>query len=526
MPDLDLGIRVRSFGSPIRIRRSTYVSMVAGRRDVFVHNSSVHNALLAAKIRVLTAEVDGKLVPIEETRQPTGHSHILDGVLTTMQRDLPILTPVPLEQFPGLYKAEKKKIYERAVSSLSVCPLTSDDSKIRAFIKFEKMLAKETGKPKAPRMISPPSPRFLVRTGCYVKPAEHAIYEAIDHMFGFKVVTKGMNFGEIGRLFKSHWDALDDPVAFDVDVEKMDRSTSSEMLAWTHKLIHACYRGDDLDDIREMLKQQLSVRTTVKCDDGNIKYTVDGTLTSGQMNTSLVGVSMVSSIMYTLFKERLDVPYRFVDAGDDCTVILDKRNADRFLCEVRKIFGEVGFAITIGPPSVELEQIEFCQGHPVLVGSSYTMVRNAKDAAIKDATSLQPMDSLREMAVWMEAVAKCGIASHGGVPIASSLYRCYARNSTRMQREMKMTQRQLKRFKLAVDKRKKDVVSWNQSNAEPMCALDVEPSPYTRLSYEKAFGLNSVFQLRMEQYYDTLVINWSRPVSQAQTTYNPLWSTV
>lgn len=525
MPDIDLGLRVRLYGSPIRIRRSTYLTRVAGQRDVFVHNSSVHNAMIAASVRVLSAKVGGKYVRIEETRQPPGHSDVLRSAASGIIDHLSVLNPIPLESFPGLYRAGKRVNYQRAVDSLRTKPLTREDSHIQAFIKFEKMLAKPTGAAKAPRMISPPSPRFLVRTGCYIKPAEHAIYEAIDRLFGFKVVTKGLNYSEIGQLFALHWNALDDPVAFDVDVEKMDRSTSSEMLAWTHKLVEACYNGEHLEDISNLLKQQLTVKTRVRCDDGHIDYTVEGTLTSGQMNTSLVGVAMVSSTMFTLFNDVLHVPFRFVDAGDDCTVIINKRDEKAFLLSVRQHFRSVGFEITIGDPSEALENIEFCQTHPVWVDGEYTMVRNARDAAIKDATSLQPLSCEREMAVWMQAVSECGMATHGGVPIAASLYRCYGRNAKRMKQSLSMSMRQLKRFEWAVQKKMDDVRSYNQIGTTVMQRADTSIDPRTRLSYEIATGLNPVFQACMEEYYDKLLIEWSTPAPQATCTFNPLWST-
>lgn len=523
LPPLSLGIKVRRYGTPVRTRGMTYVSGVAGPRRVFCHNSSVHNAHLAAAIRVLTAKVNGKFVSVEKTRPPPGHSDLLVRAQTDLLRHLPKLVPIPREKFPGLYGGQKKLVYERAVESLRLTPLDRRDSEIRGFIKFEKMLENPV-KPKVPRMISPPSPRYLVATGQYIKPAEESVYVAINAMFGFKVVTKGMNYEQVGQLFKDHWDAMVDPVSLDIDVEKMDRSTSAEMLGWTHKPVIRCFDGHDAVEIQQLLAQQLDVRTTVRCDDGVLRYRVHGTLTSGQMNTSLVGVLMVCSTMYS-YLHGLGIKYRFVDAGDDCTIILERKDLDKFRQGVREFFRSVGFELTISDPNYTLEGIEFCQTHPVDVLGKYTMVRNARDAATKDATSQQQLRTKKEMAVWLKAVSLCGLATHGRVPIAQSLYQCYGRNADRMLSELHLSGRQRKRVGFAVARKVEDF--WDdrrhKSGTGESSHGSGEIVPLTRVSYMKAFGIVPPHQVAAEEYYDNLVINFDREVPWNRATFNPNW---
>jgi len=512
---------VRRYGSLLRPRGMTYLSMVSGPRQVYCHNASVHNAMLAASIRVLTAKVGNSYVPIAQTRRPTGHSAILEparvGILTNLVR----CTPIPADQFAGTYCGPKRKVYERAYRSLQLEPLVDSDSWIKGFIKFEKMLGKVSGSPKVPRMISPPSTRFLHRTGCYIKPAEHVIYEAIDKMFGFKVVTKGLNYAQIGQLFQSHWSEMADPVSFDVDVEKMDRSTSAEMLRWTHQFVTSCF--EDSSEIDFLLRQQLRVRTRVQCDDGHLTYAVDGTLTSGQMNTSLVGVTMISGCMYSLF-DKLGIRYRFVDAGDDCTVIVERQDAPKFLNSVREFFRKVGFELTIGPLNDRIEGIEFCQTHPVRVGNNYTMVRNAVDAAIKDATSLRVLRTKRELAVWMKAVSLCGLATHGQVPIAQALYSCYGRNADRMLNELAQSDRQKRRTAKAIEKLRAEGLSWNMTQMSELDRGYGTIHSATRVSYFEAFDITPPLQIAMEEYYDQLVIQHGPHAPWSQVAFNHLWS--
>jgi len=504
------------------VRKMTYLTRVAGSKHVFCHNASLHNAKLAAAYRVLSAEVGGKIVPIHKTRPPPGHSKALDPAIKTLVKLVPTLAPIAMDEFPRLYCGQKRTIYENANKSLKLKPLTSKDSTIRAFIKYEKMLS-NPDKVKIPRMISPPSPRFLLATGCYVKAAEHSIYEAIDQMFGFKVVTKGLNYQQTGQLFSDHWNAVDNAVAYDVDVEKMDRSTSAEMLARTHELLYACFGSDEAAKLKKLLDKQLKIKTVVRCDDGTLRYKVDGTLTSGQMNTSLVGVSMVSCCMYTLF-QTLGVPYRFVDAGDDCTVIISKAHASLFRSEVEPWFKQFGFGLTVGKMSTRIEEIEFCQTHPVCVNGKYTMVRNAQDAAIKDATSAKHLNTKKEQAVWMKAISQCGMASHACVPVAQSLYTCYGRNADRMLTELKLSKSQMNRVEKAVKRVKENDLSYTLSVAmTKQTGVYGDVQVGARVSYYDAFGIPPHYQVLMEDYYNNLVIDHRPEVPFTNATFNPLW---
>lgn len=52
----------------------------------------------------------------------------------------PFAYPVSLDSFPGLYQARKRAIYQNAVDSLKVKPLSRIDSYLSTFLKAEKTL--------------------------------------------------------------------------------------------------------------------------------------------------------------------------------------------------------------------------------------------------------------------------------------------------------------------------------------------------------------------------------------------------
>lgn len=467
------------------------------------YQSSLENALTALSVRVLTAERNGKFVPVGQTRPPKGHTAVLDLWIDRVSSQASPTNPVPREEFPKLYEARKRKVYQAAVESLRLNPLRPRDSRIKAFLKYEKQLG---GPTKAPRVIMPPDPRFLVETGRYIHPVEHLIYRAIDRVFGFPVVTKGLNYEGVGNIFHSHWCAISDPVAFDIDVEKMDRSFSAELLALTHRLILCYFAGADLDEITDLLRRQLVNQGSVKVDDGVVTYKVDGTLTSGQMNTSLAGITAVCGILWT-FMESLGVDYRYVDAGDDCTVIISRKDIPRFLAGLRPAFRQHGFELTVSPERRRLEEIEFCQTHPIWFPGGYRMVRNAKDAARKDSTWLTPEPSKTAAAQWLYAVSESGLATHGGVPVLQELYQSYSRVSENWRKELNLTPRAARRFEQSARRRLEEgSMKWYGAGLHHKYT---EIHPLTRFSFYLAFGISPAAQYALEDHYRGLNFTWA-----------------
>lgn len=498
-------MEVRKNGRPVRIRRTVTMPGVGGRVGC-TFSASLHNAQASLEVRLLTAKVGVEFVPIEDVRPPEGHSAAILRYLQTVASHLTPTTPVPLVDFPELYVGRKRVVYRQAVESLLQYPLVREDAKIRAFLKYEKQLG---GPGKAPRLIMPPSNRYLVWTGTYIKPAEHAIYAVIDEVFGFRTVVKGLNYQQVGELFKRHWDSVHDPVAFDIDVEKMDRSTSAEMLRATHLPVLACYSGEHQKKLSRWLKWQLTNAGKVRVDDGVIGYSVKGTLTSGQMNTSLVGILMITGAMWS-FMRIVGGNYRFVDAGDDCTIILPRSSVSKFLSGIRPFFRALGFELTISEPRTCLEEVEFCQTHPVAVEGVYRMVRIPRDAVSKDAIWLSPTWTKRDAARWLYAVSESGLSTHGGVPMLQELYQTYASISDRWQTEMKLSDRQRRRLRETARLEDGSMKWWGQGLHYKYSSV----SESTRYSFYLAFGITPGEQLALEDYYRHLTFDWSTVPSQ------------
>lgn len=340
----------------------------------------------------------------------------------------------------------------------------------------------------------PPSSEYLAQTGVYIHPVEKVIYSKVNDVFGFTVVTKGMTYADVGKLFHDHWNSIEDPVAIDIDVEKMDRSVTSEILALSHKPILSHYPHDQ--EIKEWLSWQCVNQGRVKTAQGHLTYKVDGTLSSGQMNTSLAGITIVSGVVYTVMKA-LNIPYRFVDAGDDCTLIISRRHHDTALASMRTGFSSIGMTITTSPVRTRLEEIEFCQTHPIWFPSGWRMVRNPRSATRKDAMQLEPSPAEWKNCAWMKAVGLGGLSTHSGVPMLQEHYNRLYRSALRWEDKLAMSKRQRKRFDQCVDL-EDGSLKWFKGDMN-LRYTDIHWQ--TRVSFEAAFGIPPHEQEAVEEFY-------------------------
>lgn len=518
---MGLSLKATKLDRPVRNRQFTSLTGISPDESVGCFNNSLHNAVQTICCRVLCAERDGIWQRVEDTRPPPGAIPQYLGALTDqLLYLLPSTTPVPLDEFPLSYKGRKFKIYTRAVKSLHMKPIDVHDSVIKMFLKLEKDI--RSLKPaRIARAISSPDPRFLVETGRYVKVAEHLIYEGIDKLYGKRVVAKGLNFSQVGELFEDCWNDFDTPCSIDCDVEKMDRSTTVDMMKWTHLITGSVFTGYDRVFIETLLSWQIDTIAKGRVDDGFFSYFIEGTLNSGQTNTSLVGVLMVSMIMKAYINSK-SYRVRFVDAGDDCTIICARVNEADFRAGLQPFFLKFGFVLTLGSTNDVLEGIEFCQAHPVKVNGKYRMVRNNRTAAVKDAVCPKKIETPREFVAWAQAVSDTGIATHGGVPVAQDYYAMLSRSAQQTFQSMNLTYRQRSRYRSSIKRYAVEggMHYWGKGMS---CRYEDIISVETRVSYYLAFGTPPHVQRMLENSYRTKLVKYNYPIQSPGNNPMHLW---
>ncbi len=489
-------------GRPVRTRRMTAFSGVAPPKTLGCFQSSAVNMRMAILGRVLSKEVNGQRAPLLQTVPQPGHAQPLRRYFAEVRENVSTTAPVTLGEFPTRYGGRKRRTYERAADALRSRPLSKQDAEIKLFLKFEKDV--RTDKPgRIPRCILPPDNRYLVDCGRHVAPLEHEIYRAINKLWGAKVVSKGENYKGVAKMFRDAWERFENPMSIDVDVSKMDQSFTEEIMGQFLEFLASCSTNNEY--LHDILKWTLKTKVKGRADDCLFRYDITGTLASGMPFTSLAGVSVVTAIVW-LFKEKHGINLTIVDAGDDMTILFDRKDERRVVGRVAAWYQQFGLTLEVGPPNYHFEGIEFCQSHPCFIEGEWQMVRNTVTSAIKDSASIRPLRTPLEAAAWLEAVGRGGIASQGGAPIATARYNMMLRSSEAIKHGLLRTKRQQTRYRQMVAR------SFERGGSYEWYAHGMKNQGHitdaARVSFERAFSIPPNVQRAIEDAYDKITLTF------------------
>jgi len=383
--------------------------------NYLVHNSSLNNLVRGVLTRVLM--VKGK--PTPKPREGI-YSERLSYFRNIVVNRTSSTTPITQQEFVDLYRGRKRTIYQNAADSLILHSLCQRDATVKAFVKAEFINSDDKPDPD-PRVISPRDPRFNVELGKYLRPLEHKIYGAIAKIFGEPTVLKGFNSEQTGEIFLNKWNKYRTPVAIGLDASRFDQHVSVEALEWEHSVYNRVFNSKEL---RWLLKMQLHNKVVGYCRDGKVKYQTDGCRMSGDMNTALGNCLIMCALVHCYLQTR-GIRGSLANNGDDCTVIIEKKDLSKFQGGLNDWFLEMGFSMKVEKPVYDLEGIEFCQTHPVNVNGQWLMVRNFPKGMSKDCLSLKDLSSTRICRAWLNAVGTGGLSLTGGVPIYQDFYSSY-----------------------------------------------------------------------------------------------------
>lgn len=418
---------------------------------------------------------------------------------TRLKRVVHRVPRISREQFLSETPSNKYRIYERAIAELQVEPLNSRDSHIKAFPKYEKLI-KVNGKKLVPRCISPRSPRFNVEIGRFFRPLEKRIYSGIARVFRGKTVSKGDNAVFMAEAMYKKFYKLRHPVAISLDASRFDQHVSPEALRWSHT-VYVSLSSTDQREFRRLLAQTLRNKCTFSAADGFIKWVSVGGRMSGDMDTSLGNCLIMCALVWTYMTER-QIPPSLYNNGDDCVCFMEREHADQFVTGLPEWFLEMGFNMKISDPVSTFEHIEFCQTHPLDLGSERLCVRNFPMCIDKDMISVLAINNEDDLDNYYASIGKGGLALTGGVPILSNFYSALIRFSNGAE-------------------------GWGDHPAlrsgmvymsQGMDRVHSEPTPQARVSFYEAFGVTPDEQVYWEDYYDNL----PRPSVGSQVWWFPL----
>jgi hypothetical protein len=473
----------KRIGRALKTRKSYVLyGMTPGERYL-AFNNSITASERALKERLFFVEIDGKWV------EPYDAPYAL--VEKKMRRFTEALCskstrkhPLGYQQFCDGYKGPKRARYLKAAESLARKPIERKDSDCKFFIKYE--CYDFSKKYHAPRGINPPSDRYLVEFGTYINRIEKLIYKNVEEVFGYKVILKGLNQQQRGRLISSYWDEFTDPVAICIDASRMEQSVSTGWLEWEGSVYQSFFGNDS--KLRKLMKWQLSNKGYCFTNDGCIVFTKTGKRCSGFNNTGL-GNSIITAACAYEYMIRISVlKYRFFCDGDDGTIIIERGDLARFRECYQPWFSELGFRMKTSEPIYILEHIEFCQSRPVWTEDGYLMVRCPRRALNKDSFSKKPLDGVKVFRRWIKAVGQGGISTTGGIPIMQAFY---AKLDT-VAGDIKPLTNDPTQSK------------YNEYKIFGMKRTLTEIPERVRASFCLAFGISPAAQMEIEQYYQNL----------------------
>lgn len=503
--DLRLGgLRVIRNGRSAKSRSWIQLQGLAPPTKLGVYDATVANGERAFAERYYRCEVSpGVFEPALPVRQGAFEQPELLSFANAVVGAMRPITPATHREVVGAYVGLKFKRYQQALQSLISFGLSERHARLIAFVKFEKQALD-----KAPRVINPRSAEYNLELGRFLKFAEEAFFESIDHVWGDKTVIKGVDPEAAAAALRRKWELFDDPVVIGLDAKKFDMHVSKDALRFEHAFYIAAYKrctieealafydvgSDDMgasgtvERLRWLLRSQLHNRGVARFKDGVLKFCMEGTRSSGDLNTSL-GNCILMCAMIHAYAHRLGVRSALGNNGDDCVVILERKDFVRFCLDIPEFFGELGFRMEIEEATDVFERLQFCQSQPVCVGGVWRMVRNPLTTIQKASMCLVPAITERLLRKWIMAVGMCEGVLGSGVPVLQEWARAYRRHGLRP--STKFTNYVHKQSLRLQHASRKDFV-----------VAEVEDD--TRVSFYKAFGISPDEQTSLEQFYSNL----------------------
>mgnify|MGYP003574187964 FL=1 len=394
--------------------------------DHLAYNQSLNNVVSAALERIFlikdAAAPNGCRRPVQAVPGAYGANIDLRRYLDRLSRHLGQRTcPISHEEFCETYRGGKRLMYIREAETLKLYPIERKDANVNYFMKAQ---AQMPGK--APRGISPRSPRYNIELGCYIKPIEHDIYRAIDKVYGDPTVACGMNAFDLGELAKSKWDGMNDPVLVEIDASHFEQHVGRQALQFEHTVYQRVYKNDKL--LRRLLSWQTNLKGYANVRDGFLKWAIDAMRCSGDVTTGVGNKIIMCGLVYA-FMRSIGAKPCMLNQGDDCCLFVERHLLQLVLNRCQPFFAAFGFDVRVDGVRDHLEEMVFCQMSPVFDGIRWVMCRNPTTACTKDLLMFRDLSTEKKWDEMRASVADCGLALAGHLPVMGAFYDCLKRGA-------------------------------------------------------------------------------------------------
>lgn len=411
-------------GGVLKERYYHHVNINSNGDEFRVHTKSLSCLLRALNERVFNAKNLKTGVQGAPTRPEKGHfKATLNYLRQRFAKHAFISKRLDHADYPGLFSGRKRALYQHAYEQFRVVGKKATDSMVKGFLKLDKF--NFTRKADAVcRLIQPRSPSYNLQLGVFLKTLEHSIFDILAKMCNGPTVMKGYTNNVCGQIIAEAWESIDECVALPLDISRLDQHVSTEALQFEHSFYHLFFKGDDLKELKSLLKKQIHYKSLATCDEAVVKYSPEPMRCSGDNNTSLGNVIIVVMVtLHTILSYHPNAKFRIINNGDDCSILLSRwLVTPKFIQHVKDTFWSFGLPAVLEPTVYQLEKLVFCQSQPVKQAGKYTMVRTLRTALSKDLFAKKNFTSVEEYYSWLRAVGEGGARSNPGIPVLTEFY--------------------------------------------------------------------------------------------------------
>lgn len=154
-------------------------------------------------------------------------------------------------------------------------------------------------------------------------------------------------------------------------------------------------------------------------------------------------------------------------------------------------FDKLGLIMKMEDPVFDIENIEFCQTHPVFDGKVWRMVRNVDSSRSKDAFSLKDLSNPSVYARMLRSLGDCGMSCAYGMPVLQQYYTAMIRSGS---------------GRLLEDPQFETGLFWLTKGLPSHNAVPITDE--ARDSFAAAFGISPNLQYQLEAWYDGLDLSY------------------
>jgi len=436
-----------------------------------MHSPCVHNAALGLVGRVL-----------KETPVPTPQGiRRLAANIHHFTTAIGHVHPLGRAEFLAKYSGARRQRYTRAADKW---PSTEPEglSAATGFVKLQRINPEEKIDAD-PRIVNFRRYEQAFALGRFIRPIEDRFLDLAKGNFWIfrgPWLAKKRDLVSRAADIREQFDSIPNCVALSLDVSRYEAHISPELMSLEHAIYRAACRDGEF---RRLLKSQSKSQGSM---DAGLKYRMKGRRLSGDMNTAC-GNAILMVLMVGTVMEGLGYDFRIYDDGDDCLLMVPAAVAATVADTVVREFLSFGVTLKVENRASQLEDIKFCQAHPVYWADGRGVLAADPIKQLSQMYSGVKYGRSHVLDTRLAHTTAQGLLSvYAGVPVVGAYHRMVLRATLAAGKRRAVQDRNFEFFE-ALNGGVHDTHSVDDS---------------MRISYYKAYGVTPTDQRRLEDSFD------------------------